>query len=168
MAARSAFAWTPEPRVLAFPHCPTFERLGAAPRLSEAERGDLDRLRWLFLKSRLAPKPDLDKACFLLAGGEGASVERYGFAFFGGLGVHGLREMSFYRPGAKGASEDEIWLMRLVSCWRRGEEKAAAALVAWRVAEPGRRWMRFLSAGMVRLLDTSPEQGTTSGRSDAL
>lgn len=142
-----------EPRVLAFPLCPTFGRIGAAPSLSELEKSDLDRLRWLFLKSRLAPKPDLDKACFLLAGGEGASVERYGFAFFGGLGVHGLREMSFYRPGARGASEDEIWLMRLVSAWRRDEEKAAAALVAWRVAAPGRRWMRFLSKGMVELLD---------------
>jgi hypothetical protein len=157
MASRSAFAWTSEPRVLAFPHCPTFERFGTATELTLSERSDLDRLRWLFLKSRLAPKPDLDKACFLLAGGESTSVERYGFAFFGGLGVHGLREMSFYRPGAKGASEDEIWLMRLVSAWRRGEEKAASALVAWRIAAPGRRWMRFLSSGMVRLLDAPPE-----------
>lgn len=156
MAALSASLSSIEPRVLAFPHCPTFGR--AAPSLTEAERSDLDRLRWIFLKSRLAPKPDLDKACFLLAGGKGASIERYGFAFFRGLGVHGLREMSFYRPGAAGTSEDEIWLMRLVSAWRRGEEKAAGALVAWRVVAPGRRWMRFLSKGMVELLD-GPGQG---------
>jgi hypothetical protein len=160
MAALPAFASPSEPRVLAFPHCPTFERFGVPASLTEAERGDLDRLRWLFLKSRLAPKPDLDKACFLLAGGEGASIERYGFAFFRGLDVHGAREMSFYRPGAKGTSEDEIWLMRLVAAWRRGEEKAAAALVAWRIAAPGRRWMRFLSAGMVRLLDPQAPTST--------
>ena len=46
--------------------CPTF-----AQRPAELEPADMDRLnrlRWLALKSRLAPKPDVERACYLLAG----------------------------------------------------------------------------------------------------
>ena len=139
--------------VLAFPRCPTAARLADRHMPSAAERVDLERLRWMALRSRLAPKPDLERACFLLAGEEGVSFERFAIAFFRGLDARSARAMAFYRPGARHMSDDEVWLVRLVSAWRRGEERAAAALVSWRVEPASRRWLRFLSAGMVRAMD---------------
>ncbi|MFD2236635.1 hypothetical protein [Aureimonas populi] len=139
--------------VLAFPGCPTAQRLGQEHGLSEAQAVELDRLRWLALRARLAPKPDLERACFLLAGGQDGSLSRFSNAFFRGLADGAIREMCFYRPGTRRPSDDEIWLIRLVGAWRAGEEKAAAALVSWRVRPAQRRWMRFLSAGLVRALD---------------
>jgi hypothetical protein len=139
--------------VLAFPRCPTSQRLSAMHEPSAAERLDIDRLRWMAMRSRLAPRPDLERACFLLAGETDVSFERFAIAFFRGLDIRGSRPMAFYRPGARQLSDDEIWLMRLVSAWRRGEESGAAALVSWRVQASARRWLRFLSAGMVRAMD---------------
>ena len=139
--------------VLAFPRCPTSGRLVQPHRLNETERMELDRLRWLALRARLAPRPNLERACFLLAGGTDVSLQLYSNAFFRGLAEHASREMVFYRPGTKVASDDETWLLRLVGAWRGGEEKAAGALISWRVREPQRRWMRFLSAGLTTALD---------------
>lgn len=144
-----------EPSVLAFPRCPTSARLADRQELGAADRIDIDRLRWMALRSQLAPRPDLERACFLLAGETGVSFERFAIAFFRGLSASARCPMVFYRPGARHLSDDEIWLMRLVSAWRRGEEKGAAALVSWRVERPSRRWIRFLSARMVRALDGS-------------
>jgi hypothetical protein len=149
----SARVPSPETRVLAFPRCPTSARLAERPVIADAERIDVDRLRWMALRSQLAPRPDLERACFLLAGETGVSFERFAIAFFRGLDARSRRAMAFYRPGARQLSDDETWLLRLVSAWRRGEDKAAGALVSWRVAEPGQRWLRFLSAGMVRAMD---------------
>ena len=139
-------------RILAFPggNCPTVRP--AAPQLTDAERDELNRLRWFALRSRLAPKPDLERACFLLAGEENVSLERFAIAFFRGLSGQSLREMVFYRPGAKQASDDEIWLLRLLAVLRAGENAAAGALIAWRVRPEGRRWLRFLAASLARTL----------------
>lgn len=141
-----------EARVLAFPRCPTAGRLAAAHPVSEGERIDLDRLRWLAMRSQLAPRHDPEKACYLLAAEKDVSLERFSIAFFRALSGMS-REMVLYRPGAKSVSDDEIWLLRLVAAWRSNSDAAAGALVAWRVSPPARRWMRFLSAGMVRALD---------------
>lgn len=139
--------------VLAFPRCPTMTRIAETFRPNAAEQVDLDRLRWLALRSLIAPKPDLERACFLLAGEADVSLERYSIAFFRGLAGKARRPMAFYRPGAKGVSDDEMWLLQLVAAWRKGEDAGARALVAWRVRPDGQRWLRFLSAGMVRALD---------------
>lgn len=151
-------------RVLAFPGCPTARRLSHANALSQAERIDLDRLRWLEIRSRLSPRPDLERACFLLAAESDASLTRYANAFFRGLSESASREMTFYRPGTKATSDDEIWLVRLVGAWRADEEKAAAALVGWRVLPHRRRWMRFLSAGLVRALASAPKGTSVENR----
>lgn len=142
-------------RILHFPRCPTAERMSASRELTPAQRIDLDRLRWLALRSQLAPKPDLERACYVLAGEPAASLDRYATAFFRGLCDNASHEMAIYRPGAKAVSDDEIWLTRLLAAWRGGEEKLAAALVGWRVRRPAQRWMRFLSANMVRALDAA-------------
>lgn len=139
--------------VLAFPRCATAERLAQPREPSDAERIDLDRLRWLALRAQLAPKHDLAEACYVLAGEPAASLDRYANAFFRGLCDNASGEMTLYRPGARLMSDDEIWLLRLVKAWRSGEERTAGALVGWRVRASARRWMRFLSSNMVRALD---------------
>ena len=139
-------------RILAFPgaNCPTVAP--EAPCLREADRECLNRLRWFALKSRLAPKPDLERACFLLAGEANVTLERYATAFFRGLATTASREMTIYRPGTRGASDDEIWLLRLLEAKREGKDAAAKALVAWRVRPEGRRWLRFLAASLAEAL----------------
>ncbi|KAA0968873.1 hypothetical protein FPY71_14985 [Aureimonas fodinaquatilis] len=154
--ARSAFKtplFEPEGRVVSFP-CPTSARiLAERPRLDDSQRVDLDRLRWLALRSRLAPKPNLEKACFLLAGEKSTSLDRFATCFFRGLESHARREMVFYRPGSAGVSDDEVWLVRLLDAWRQGDQRAAAALIAWRVQPSHQRWMRFLAEGLVGALN---------------
>lgn len=139
-------------RVLPFPGagCPSARR--GPPDVTADERDELNRLRWFALKSKLAPKPDLERACFLLAGEENVTLERYAIAFFHGLSGKAQRDMVFYRPGANQASDDEIWLLRVLAAWRAGNEAAAAALIAWRVRPEGRRWLRFLSAAFAQAL----------------
>ncbi len=154
MSAQRAFASETEGKVIAFPACPTAARLKPAPAvLVDAQRVELDRLRWLALRSRLAPRPNLEKACFLLAAGREASLERISVCFFHGLSAHGRHDMVLYRQGAKAVSDDEIWLMRLLAAWRRGDSRAAGALVAWRVAPSHQRWLRFLAEGLSKALD---------------
>ncbi|RIX99211.1 hypothetical protein D3218_15705 [Aureimonas flava] len=142
-------------RVVAFPRCPTAERINAARSLSADQRLDLERLRWLALRSQLAPRADLERACYVLAGQPTASLDRLATVFFRGLAERASSEMVIYRPGAASVSDDECWLLRLVSACRAEQDAAAAALVAWRVAPCARRWMRFLSAAMVRALDAA-------------
>ena len=141
--------------ILAFPHCSTAARMIPTFELGAAERIDLDRLRWLALRSVITPNPDLERACFLLSGETDVSLARFANAFFHGLANKGRRSMDFYRPGAKTVGDDETWLLRLVAAWRKGDEAGACALIAWRVQPEAQRWMRFLSAGLVRMLDTA-------------
>ncbi|WP_182085180.1 hypothetical protein [Aureimonas sp. ME7] len=140
-------------RVLAFPRCPTAERMAASRLLSSEQRTELERLRWFALRSQLAPRSDLEQACYILAGQPTASLDRLATVFFRGLRERASSEMVIYRPGAAAVSDDECWLLRLLAAWRSGQDTAAGALVSWRVEPSARRWMRFLSSAMVRALD---------------
>ena len=132
-----------------------FERAGAnarcptaaqrVPQLTDDDRDQLNRLRWFALKSRLAPRPDVERACLVLSAQASPSVEQLATIFFRALGEHATRDLAIYRPGARHASEDEIWLLRLMAAWRDGERKAGSALIAWRVVPAGRHWLRFLA-----------------------
>ena len=78
--------------VVAFPFCAT----AAVARVftpTDAERIELDRLRWLALRSLIAPKPDLERACFLLSGEPDVSLSRFSVAFFRGLADKARREI---------------------------------------------------------------------------
>ncbi len=163
MSALPAFAETPLTEapsgacILAFPGvaipqagCPTVRH--APPQLTAEEREELDRLRWFALRSRLAAKPDLERACFLLAGEANVSLDRYATAFFHGLAQRAHRQMVFYRPGTRAVCDDEMWLIRLLAA-HRGERRAvASALVKWRVRSDGHRWLRFLSEHLAQAL----------------
>ncbi|MER0236652.1 hypothetical protein [Fulvimarina sp. MAC8] len=130
--------------------CPTtaFRR----SELSEADFDRLNRLRWLALKSRLQPRPDIERACYLLAADRVRAIEPVANAFFRGLASHGSTSIELYRPGTRHPSSDEIWMLRLLAAFAEGREKEAAALVTWRVRREGRRWMRFLAASLSELV----------------
>ncbi|MCQ0987460.1 hypothetical protein [Jiella marina] len=130
--------------------CPTVAQ--RTPQLQEEERDRLNRLRWLALKSRLAPRPNVERACLLLSTQSDAAIENLANTFFRGLREHANRELSIYRPGTANPSEDEIWLLRLMAAWQSGERTSGAALVAWRVRPEGRRWLRFLSESLAHKL----------------
>lgn len=132
-------------RILAFPgaNCPTVRC--EPPQLTDAQRDELNRMRWLALRSRLTPRPDIERACFLLAGEPGASLDRCALAFFHGLAQRAHREMIFYRPGTSVVSDDEMWMIRLFGAHRAGRHAVAAALVKWRIRADSHRWLRFLS-----------------------
>ncbi|MBZ8132100.1 hypothetical protein CLD20_02310 [Afifella sp. IM 167] len=146
-----------ETNVLPFPACQSFGPLtDHAPKFSPAEAEEMERIRWFVLKSLLSSQTDIERACFLLAGEEDVSLERFAIAFFRALASKARRPLTFYRPGAAAFSEDEIWLARLICAWRDGDEAGARALIAWRVRPEGHRWLRFLSRGLALAL---PLQG---------
>ncbi|MEN3793105.1 hypothetical protein [Fulvimarina sp. MAC3] len=120
--------------------------------LTEADFDRLNRLRWLALKSRLQPRPDIERACYLLAAERVRAIEPVANAFFRGLASHGSTSIELYRPGTRHPSSDEIWMLRLLSAFEEGREREAAALVTWRVRQGGRRWMRFLAASLSELV----------------
>ena len=155
-APSEAFAPTGA-RVLAFPGvalpqagCPTVRQ--TPPELTAREREELDRLRWFALRSRLAAKPDLERACFLLAGEANVATDRYATAFFHGLAQRAHRQMVFYRPGTRDVCDDEMWLVRLLAAHRDGRRAVVVALVKWRVRPDGHRWLRFLSEHLAKAL----------------
>ena len=130
--------------------CPTtaFRRA----ELTEADFDRLNRLRWLALKSRLQPRPDIERACYLLAADRVRAIEPVANAFFRGLASQGSAAIELYRPGTRHPSNDEIWMLRLLAAFADGREKEASALVSWRVRQNGRRWMRFLAASLSELV----------------
>ncbi|TFF18683.1 hypothetical protein E3C22_20875 [Jiella endophytica] len=123
--------------------CPTVAQ--RVPQLAEEDVVRLNRLRWFALKSRLSPKPDVERACLVLSAQAEARIDDLANIFFRALDEHANRELSLYRPGARRPSEDEIWLLRLLDAWREGDRKAGSALISWRVGPEGRRWLRFLA-----------------------
>ena len=133
----------PFQRDLGSVQCPTVAQ--RVPQLSDEDTDRLNRLRWFALKSRLSPKPDVERACLVLSAQTGASVGALATIFFRALDEHANRELAIYRPGTRRPSEDEIWLLRMIAAWQAGERTAGSALISWRVALPGRRWLRFLA-----------------------
>ncbi|WP_139802315.1 hypothetical protein [Aurantimonas sp. 22II-16-19i] len=130
--------------------CPTAAQ--RVPQLSDEDVERLNRLRWFALKSRLAPRPDVERACLVLSAQAGATVGGLATIFFRALDEHANRELALYRPGTLRPSEDEIWLLRLIAAWQGGEREAGSALLAWRVRPEGRRWLRFLAEAMASRL----------------
>ncbi|MBO0663356.1 hypothetical protein LQ948_11990 [Jiella sp. MQZ9-1] len=122
------------------------------PNLSEDDRNRLNRLRWFALKSHLAPRRDVERACLVLSAQAETSIEYLATFFFRALDEYATRELAIYRPGARHPSEDEIWLLRLMASWQSDERTAGSALIAWRVRLEGRRWLRFLAETLAHRL----------------
>lgn len=53
------------------------------------------RLRALWRHTQLSGREDFDRACFLIAGDESTTIERYAAAFFQGTQLFALRRLKF-------------------------------------------------------------------------
>jgi hypothetical protein len=117
------------------------------------------RLRLLLQRSLLQPRDDLDHACMLIAAEPQAAVGRYGAALFHGLENFARRQLRFYAGKAIAASEDEMWLARLIEALQTGDRVNARYLLALRVEPQGRRRLLFLAQGLADGL-LAERQGT--------
>lgn len=125
------------------------EATTAAFQPTDEQRITIDRLRWLAMRACLRGNEDLERACYLLAGKQDESFERFGLLFFGALRRHSRHGLAFHRPGAKALGPDEVWVLRLLE--QVGDPAMLSRMVAWHVEKPAQRWFRFLAAGLARL-----------------
>ncbi|MEM1038534.1 MAG: hypothetical protein AAGI12_03575 [Pseudomonadota bacterium] len=140
----------PGPQIIR-PDC--FAHVVAQPKnafaATDSELLTLDRLRWLAMRACLRGQEDIEKACFLLAGADEESFERFGMVFFSTLRSHGRHGLAFHRPGASVLGPDEIWVLRLLRSV--GDPHMLSRMVAWHVEPRAQRWFRFLANGLARL-----------------
>lgn len=148
----------------------------AMPRTSEI-RADADTLelvrqaRVFLRQSQLMRRDDFDRACSLIAGDKGTTVERYAVAFFQGLQIFALRRMRFFPAKADTVSQDEMWFARLLTALKAEDFTSAKYLMALRVAPPGHRRLLFLAERLAENLcpldarQTVPDAAAEAGHS---
>jgi hypothetical protein len=124
------------------------------PEPDDSTRRLVRRLRLLLQQSLLRPRQDWDKACMLIAAEPDVTLDRYAAAFFHGLEVHGRRTFHFFMPQADEISDDEMWMVRLVTQLQAEDMMNARYLVALRVEQAGRRRILFLARGLAMWLAT--------------
>ena len=118
--------------------------------ISEATRQLVRRIRILFQQSLLKPRQDWDKACLLIAADPNVTLERYACAFFHGIEVHGRQRFQFFMPQSQEISENEMWIVSLITQLQAADFANARYLTALRIEQPGRRRLLFIAAGLVR------------------
>jgi hypothetical protein len=110
------------------------------------------RLRALWRHAQLSGREDFDRACFLIAGDDSTTIERYAVAFFQGTQLFALRRLRFFNTKSDAVSDDEMWLARLLLALYSEDHTSARYLIALRIAPAGRRRLMFLAQGLaVRL-----------------
>jgi hypothetical protein len=122
------------------------------PQPDDSTKGLVLKLRLLLQQSLLRPRQDWDKACMLIAAEPDVTLDRYATAFFHGLEVHGRRTMQFFMPQAEEISDDEMWMVRLLTQLQAEDAMNARYLIALRVEPAGRRRILFLASGLARWL----------------
>jgi hypothetical protein len=108
------------------------------------------QLRLLHQRSLLKPRSDFDRACMLIAADETVSAELYAAALFHGIELYARRSLRFFNRSAVEASQDEMWLLRLLVALNEEDYSSARALIALRVEPQGRRRLMFLAQGLAR------------------
>ncbi len=108
----------------------------------------IGRLRGLWRHSQLTRRDDFDRACLLIAGDEGTTIERYAIAFFQGAQIFALRRLTFFNAKSAAVSEDEMWLARILLALYSQDYTSARYLVALRIAPAGHRRLMFLAQGL--------------------
>jgi hypothetical protein len=131
-------------------------RAAMPPRMQTAVNGDIleliRSLRVLLRQSRLRPRTDFDHACSLIAVDSDSTAERYAAAFFQGLQLFALRQLCFFTVRANTASDDEMWLARLLLTLKSGDFTSAKYLMALRIAGKGHRRLLFLAEKLAQIL----------------
>lgn len=144
--------------IIPFPACASFP-IPPQPgtTLSPDDQARLETIRDMLTASFLAPRMDIEHTCLVIAAEPGDAAQRFGVALFRGLQQYARRQMVFYNRGARERSDDETWLLRLLSAFDSQDEASARALIAWRVVPMGHRRMRFLAAGLAAALRDEPK-----------
>jgi hypothetical protein len=106
------------------------------------------RLRVLWRHAQLSGGVDFDRACFLIAGDESITIERYAAAFFQGTQLFALRRLRFFNTKSDAVSDDEMWLARLLLALYSEDHTSARYLIALRIAPAGHRRLMFLAGGL--------------------
>jgi hypothetical protein len=110
-------------------------------------------LRLLLQQSLLKPRQDWDKACMLIAAAPDSPLQCYAAAFFQGIEILGTRRFQFFVPQSLEVSNDEMWLVQLITQLKAANIQNARILVALRVQQRGRRRLLFLADGLTRGLN---------------
>lgn len=138
--------------VLAFPR--SHRRNRAGPTLSAEDGRRLEILRDLARRSQLVRRP----ACLIgcdagmranIDAGEHCAAEQ-----FLALVAIADRRVTFYPPGAAGASLDEWWLLRIFNALSGADVQTASELIAFRVERRRRRRVLDAAAPIVFYLET--------------
>jgi hypothetical protein len=138
-------------RVIPFSRAaPSDRRTRSAPDARAAQL--IRELRVLWRRSQLSRRDDFDRACLLIAEDEKATVERYAAAFFQGLQLFAYRSLRFFNAKSGAASDDEMWLARVLLALEAEDYTSAKYLMALRVAPEGRRRLLFLAQGLAGIL----------------
>jgi hypothetical protein len=124
-----------------------------SPSAPDARTAQLIReLRVLWRRSQLSRRDDFDRACLLIAEDEETTVERYAAAFFQGLQLFAHRSLRFFNAKSGAASDDEMWLARILLALEAEDYTSAKYLMALRVAPEGRRRLLFLAQRLAGIL----------------
>ena len=106
------------------------------------------RLRALWRHTQLSGREDFDRGCFLIAGDESTTIERFAGAFFQGTQLFALRRLRFFNTKSDAVSDDEMWLARLLLALYSEDHTSARYLMAIRIAPAGHRRLMFLAQGL--------------------
>lgn len=117
-------------------------------------------LRDLLAKSRLEGDNDLEGAYARLASEPNADGAAFGVTLFHTLAQATDRRLEFFCRICPKASEDELWLLRLIDSLHRCDIANVDALIGFRVRKEWRRRIRFLAAGLAARIgaDYAPRQ----------
>lgn len=121
--------------------------------LDAEEHARLATLRRYVALSRVDCGVDLDHMCALISAEKTVSARRYAVAFFRTLARTSTRRLTFHPIPSSRASDDEMWLLRLIHAYRTGDEVSAKALIGFRIRRDGRRLASFLARGLAQTID---------------
>lgn len=120
------------------------------PGLPDAWRGELNRLRVIALRCRVAAQTDLFRACALISSTDRADADIHAQALFKCLREALGRQGVFFQPGTAEVSFDEAWLMRAVIAAAQDDGDSLTFLIRSRVRFNHQRQMAFLIKGITR------------------
>ncbi|MEM0990992.1 MAG: hypothetical protein AAGK00_19155 [Pseudomonadota bacterium] len=135
--------------ILAYVH-PTerAEALPAREGFSAEAMGFLNHVRLMSMTCRCSARAEVSQACRMLSMDPQISRDALVEALVKSLAQIMGRTPRFFSPGVATLSEDEMWLVRLVTCESTGDRLSAEFLIRSRVARNMRASMAFLARSL--------------------
>ena len=114
----------------------------------------LNKLRFLMVTCRAAPRLDLMSACAVLSMEGEVAARRYADTLLRTLRDVLGRAPILHAPGTEGVSFDEAWLIRMIDRIKQGDEASMAFLLCRRVPRAQRSGVGFLVRGLAREIES--------------